>query len=136
MPKKKVPAIERFLAKIIIAEVGCWEWTANLYWNGYGEFWDGNKYIRAHRFSYEWFKGEIPDGLQLDHLCRNRACVNPDHLEVVTSRDNILRGIGFAVKNASATHCSHGHPYDLFNTYYRPGGGRSCKTCGRRCKDG
>lgn len=77
-------------------------------------------------------RGSIPKGLTLDHLCRNRACVNPVHLEPVTNRVNILRGIGITAQNARKTHCKHGHPFTVENTIYKHGGGwRICKICNR-----
>ncbi len=119
---------ERFWAKVNKATSGCWEWQATLV-NGYGVFWNGTRQIRAHRYAYELLKGKIPEGLTIDHLCRNRKCVNPDHLEVVTMRENVLRGVGITAKNARATHCPKGHPYEISNIYPMPHGGRSCRAC-------
>lgn len=83
----------------------------------------------AHRAAYQYLRGPIPDGLQLDHLCWVRRCVNPAHLEVVTARVNTLRGENPAAQNARKTHCHRGHPFDEANTYWRPDGGRDCKAC-------
>lgn len=94
---------------------------------GYGQFWDGTKTVRAHRFSYELARGKIPEGLDLDHLCRNRACVRPDHLEPVTDKENVHRS---PIHFATRTHCPKGHPYSEENTYVSPQG-RTCKKCQR-----
>jgi len=110
----------------------CWTWTGHLLPNGYGYFWlDGAKdYV--HRVSYRQFVGPIPEGLTIDHLCRNRACCNPTHLDPVTQRENNLRSAGFAAIKARQTHCIHGHPFDEVNTYIAPNGTRKCMTCRRR----
>ena len=121
-----MPLIERFVMKIKVAESGCWEWQ-NSITQGYGKFWNGKKCIRAHRFSYQLYKGCIPKGLEIDHLCRNMRCVNPDHLEAVTHLENCLRGNGNY--KARLTHCPHGHSYDEKNTYTSPKGERICRTC-------
>ena len=108
----------------------CWEWRGYLAEDGYGLFSPHHHNVPAHRFAYESLIGPIPVGLQLDHLCRNRACVNPSHLEPVTARTNQLRGIGPPATNARKTHCPQGHPYDLPNTnWYK--NHRRCRTCMR-----
>lgn len=125
----------RFWAKV--AQTGnvceCWEWTASTDGKGYGKISVGGKLTPAHRFSYEQVHGRIEDGKQLDHLCRNRLCVNPAHLEVVTCRENIRRGIPFANNHAKGwlrnkTHCKNGHRFSSANTY-RNGTKRSCRKC-------
>lgn len=108
----------------------CWLWTASRYLGGYGQLWVDGRLVPAHRFAYELLTGPIPEGLQLDHLCRVPACVNPDHLEPVTQRENILRGEAPSAKHAIKTHCPHGHPFSPENTYVRPSG-RACRACGR-----
>ncbi len=100
---------EKFLSKVNKAEK-CWEWLGFINEKGYGESYAGGK-KSAHRLSYELFNGKIPHGLQIDHLCRNRKCVNPDHLEAVSRRVNILRGQAPSANNARKDICKKGHPY-------------------------
>lgn len=109
----------------------CWLWTGARTVGGYGHFRDGTRDVYAHRWAYEEEHGPIPSHLQSDHLCRVHNCVRPAHMELVTSRDNTLRGESFAAKNAVKTHCPQGHPYDLFNTYCDPNGWRYCRTCNK-----
>jgi len=129
---------ERFWEKVNKdSENGCWIWAAGKYHSGYGIFYvkNGNwKNVRAHRFAYELLVAPIPANKELDHLCRNHACVNPAHLEVVSHKENCQRGengLKFAELQRQKTHCPHGHPYDLLNTYFKPNGARGCKTCRR-----
>jgi hypothetical protein len=111
-------------------ETGCWVWRGSTP-RGYGSIKrDGIRY-RAHRYIYEREIGPIPDGLQLDHLCRNRSCVNPEHLEVVSCRENLMRGQTLAAENAAKTHCKRGHPLSGENLYVEPKGTRACKQCRR-----
>lgn len=106
----------------------CWPWTGAMQGQGYGQY--GKPMRLAHRISYEFFVGPIPEGLTLDHLCRNRQCVNPSHLEPVTRGENVLRGESLPARNARKTHCPKGHPYDDINTYVSPNTGwRQCKAC-------
>jgi hypothetical protein len=86
---------------------------------------------QAHRFAWELLRGAIPDGLTLDHLCRNRRCVNPDHLEPVTAVENTMRGQAPHAINARKTHCLRGHAFDEENTYVRSDGARICRACVR-----
>ena len=105
-------AIGNFWPKVNKAGPGdCWIWTASKDRLGYGKF--GRPSVLAYRFSYELHRGKIPSGLELDHLCRNPSCVNPEHLEAVTHRVNMLRGIGPSAVNARKTHCKQGHPLVL-----------------------
>lgn len=119
---------ERFWTKVDKTESGCWVWTSAFYQNGYGAFWLNGKSRLAHRVAYEMVAGPIPDGLQLDHLCRRQACVNPAHLEPVTAQVNTLRNSSPSAINARRVECIHGHPFDLANTYVYKGH-RQCRTC-------
>lgn len=116
---------------IVDEQTGCWVWQRAERGSGYGAKWHNGACGYAHRFFYERYVGPIPEGLHIDHLCRNRRCVNPDHLEAVTNRENILRGTGFSAVNARKTHCVNGHPFDEENTYIRPDGDRDCRACKR-----
>ena len=125
-------AFERFIIKIdFTAE--CWLWTGEINDGGYGVFVPmGRKpYARAHRCSYELFVGPIPEGLQLDHLCRVRHCVRPEHLEAVHQYVNILRGVGWTAINKRKTSCPQGHPYTEENTWSSAKGWRQCRQCNR-----
>ena len=108
---------------------GCWLWMGAMRSNGYGHMWLGDRAVGAHRISYEHWRGPITRGLPLDHLCRVRSCVNPEHLEPVTIRENLIRGIGFAAENARKTHCPAGHAYTPENTHRDVHGGRKCRAC-------
>lgn len=117
--------LKRFLPKIDTSGE-CWIWKAALVY-GYGKFRVGQTMEMAHRVSYQLFKGEISDGLHLDHLCRTPDCVNPAHLEPVTCRENLMRGHNtLPLLNSQKTHCPLGHDYSP-----RGNGSRWCKTCNR-----
>ena len=127
MPNDK----ERFLAKVDKSG-DCWLWTASLKSKGYGQFYYNGKNIHAHRAAYGLFKGPIPEGLTIDHLCRVIRCVNPGHLEAVTNKENVLRGNGPTAINARKTHCKRGHSLSGDNVYIQSfTGQRNCKTCKR-----
>lgn len=106
----------------------CWNWKGNKKSDGYGNIYHKGVFILAHRLSYEIHNGKIPKGLVIDHLCRNTRCVNPDHLEAVTTRENILRGEGVAAQNARKTHCKRGHEFTPDNIR-KIKNGKACKTC-------
>jgi hypothetical protein len=120
-----------FWNKITRASNSCWEWTGALFPNGYGRISFARRTLYPHRVSYELHNGAIPEGLHIDHLCRNRACCNPEHLEAVSCRENILRSpIAPASQNAAKTHCLYGHEYTEANTVTTKTG-RNCRTCNR-----
>lgn len=126
-------AEERFYHYANVTD-GCWNWSGVISPYGYGIMRGKDISSRmAHRFGYILIKGPIPDDLVLDHLCRNRRCVNPSHLEIVTSVENVMRGESFAPKNAAKTHCDNGHEFTSENTYIRTRsqGGRECRECTR-----
>ncbi len=115
-----------------ITDDGCWNWTGGMTPNGYGKI---CVTLGAHRAVYQAHRGPVPEGLYLDHLCRNKRCVNPSHLEPVTPSENQRRARGFIAANMAKTHCPKGHPYSEENTsYQKRKTGRVCKTCTRiRC---
>src|SRR5579859_2557119 len=134
-PTRSVAAYVAMYA--LICEDGCWLWQGNIALNGYGVFSHGSRAggrkrqtVYAHRAAYVLLRGDVPVGLELDHLCRVRRCVNPSHLEPVTRRENVLRGLAPSVirqVNAKKTACPRGHAYDGVNI----NGARICRTCAR-----
>ncbi|MBM0203209.1 HNH endonuclease [Micromonospora sp. STR1s_5] len=149
MLKADFSDVERFWAKVQKQANGCWRWTGMKHGKGYGKhsvgsLTDGTRgEVRAHRFSYALHYGPIPAGMTVDHECHNqdptcrakddcphRLCVNPEHLELRTQGDNMLRGKTIAAANAAKTHCPKGHPYDEANTYVSKRG-RNCRACHR-----
>jgi hypothetical protein len=119
---------ERFWAKVVKLDNGCWQWTGYCDPKGYGRIRVHGRIVVAHRFSYEHFAGVVPDGMQLDHLCLFKSCVRPDHLEVVTGLENMRR------RYSAITECPYGHPYDEVITYVNPRGHRKCRTCLRKLR--
>lgn len=124
---------ELFLEKIKKDPVtGCWVWTSVQYHAGYGKFHNGTTMIGAHRWSYMHFKGPIPPGLEIDHLCRVRLCVNPDHLEAVTRVENLRRANPAAWRRGPRhSHCRRGHEFTPDNIALDSRGQRLCLTCKR-----
>ena len=124
-----------FAARIVIHESSeCWIWNQEPDRAGYGRFQSLGLRDYAHRVSHRLFIGPIPPGMHVDHLCRVRRCVNPDHLEAVTSRENnVVRADRSRVGDnmRAKTHCPHGHPYSGANLYVSPSGKRMCRTCQR-----
>ena len=120
--------MEAILSRISKTD-SCWNWTGEISGQGYGRY----RKKMAHRVVYEALVGPIPEGLCIDHLCRNTRCVNPKHLEPVTSRENTLRGIGPSANHARRTHCNYGHPLSGDNLYIkvckRDKPNRRCRAC-------
>lgn len=130
MPKLASSLAERIKLYSQVDANGCWVWTRKIDRHGYGHVSVRGVDSLAHRAAYAELVGPIPEGLTIDHLCKQTKCVNPRHLEPVTVRENILRGNGIGVRNATKTHCSAGHPYDDRNTYLWHGS-RYCRACRR-----
>lgn len=124
---------QRFMLRVSKADDGCWIWLGSR-WARYGKFClpGDQRRVAAHRWAYEHFRGPVPEGLELDHLCRNIWCVNPGHLEPVTHKENVRRGMAGSVNGArqrTIAHCPAGHAYDAANTCYTPRGSRTCRAC-------
>jgi len=120
---------DRLREKFVFDPNGCWVWPKSLR-RGYGQYWLNGQARSAHRTVYELLIGPIREGLQLDHLCRVRNCVNPDHLEQVTNAENARRG-NTGIHCRDKTECPRGHSYDEANTYVNPSGSRECRACRR-----
>lgn len=120
---------ERFWRKVKRTDL-CWLWQGAKNNEGYGTFWVAPHVVAPHRFAYELLVGAVPDGLELDHLCRVVSCVNPDHLEAVTHAENMRRA-----KVATRSHrCKRGHEFTSENTYVKPDGTRCCRICRRQAE--
>lgn len=133
--RQSKPLAERFAEKWQLdPQTGCWVWAGKRRPDGYGVIWDSiesGRELRAHRVSYERYVGPIPADCEIDHLCRNRGCVNPAHLEAVSRRTNFLRGQSGAAINAHKRFCKRGHELTKENTYLTKSGYRNCRACHR-----
>lgn len=128
MGKSTNPAAERLAEKVTVdAETSCHNWTGYIQSAGYGSLRVEGRSVLTHRLAYELARGPIPVGLVIDHLCRNRRCCNPDHLEAVTNHENLRRGEGITAK--PKTHCPKGHAYDADNTRINRQGAKVCRAC-------
>lgn len=137
MTKRTPDLRDRINSRVVIEDRGyktpCWISNRARQPNGYTKMCHLGKTWLTHRFAYTVFVGDIPPGMQLDHLCRVRPCCNPTHLDPVTPRENLLRGDTSTARQVAATHCPRGHKYSPENTYRRPDGSnkRDCLTCRR-----
>lgn len=131
MSRNTKTVTQRLLERVRIMPSGCWEWQGAKAGAGYGVLLRDRRMAYTHRVAYELFVGPIGDGLHIDHLCRNRICCNPDHLEPVTVRENNLRGEGLAAQESQRTHCPRGHEYTPENTRISKHNERNCRACGR-----
>lgn len=123
---------DREVLALHVAVVGdCWEWTGARQKTGYGKTSRGGRMLLAHRLAYEVTLGPIADGLTVDHLCRNRSCIRPDHMDLVPMGVNTMRGTSVSAINVAKTHCVRGHPFDATNTRLDSYQHRHCRTCER-----
>lgn len=124
-------AAARLLAKIARnPATGCWDWRGARQPTGYGTLWNGHRPEQAHRIAYRLYRGEIPAGCEIDHICRNRGCVNPEHLRAVPHRENMRVSDTIMGRNAAKMFCKRGHPLTGENLYRVPStGARQCRAC-------
>lgn len=127
-------AFDRFFSKVDISDQ-CWNWLGSNNGDGYGQIWFNGRMVLVHRICFEHFNHKIPDGMVIDHKCRNRSCVNPNHLQVVTLKENIQLGIPYRKdfyntgnRNIKRTHCKRGHEFTQENLV-KSAKGRMCRTC-------
>lgn len=138
-PVPKQSPIERFMKFVEVQPDGCWKWTGHIDSEGYGRFKLNGRWRLAHCVSHEIHKGNVPDGLEIDHVCRHRWCVNPDCLEAVTHAENMRRGVANAVPSSMArmakTICKQGHALTPDNIYWTKERHRKCRACRRIWKE-
>lgn len=126
---KPITLPERFMKYVMLSETGCWNWCGCRRSDGYGSIMVDGKTELAHRVSYRLLSGDIPEGTVIHHRCFNRRCVNPEHLEPTSRRDNTLNGTSPSALAARKTHCPQGHPYSGNNLLFTTKGGRLCRIC-------
>lgn len=130
---RALPWPRRLWDRFVVTGNGCWEWQGAKHLDRYGHLSlysdTGMRPIGVHRITWELLVGPVPDGLQFDHLCRNSICANPTHLELVTGRENVLRGTSPVAVNARRTHCVNNHDLSIEENVYRYGNRRRCKIC-------
>lgn len=140
VPPLSQRSLDRIFAKVNMAAAApeyapylgpCWTWNGAKDAYGYGVVTRSDRCYKVHRLTYAAHFGPIPDDRQIDHLCRVRECCNPNHLEAVDQRTNLLRGAGPSAKHAAKTHCVRGHEFNAENTIIRKNGSRWCRACGR-----
>jgi hypothetical protein len=133
MPASALATQERFWSKVghLPRPDDCWPWVGSRSRNGYGQFYENKRTRWAHRIAYRLLRGPIPAELTIDHLCKNKACCNPYHMEVVTQRENLMRAESRSAINARKTHCPSGHPYDSVWKGNAYGTRRGCSVCNR-----
>jgi hypothetical protein len=129
--EQKAKLSKAFWQRVKPLSSGCWQWNGFVRADGYGDIGFTESRIRAHRLGWLLLRGEIPEGMELDHLCRNHRCVNPAHLEPVTHKENLFRGEGISAKYVKRTECSYGHPLSGDNLVILPNGARRCQECHR-----